>query len=200
MPRSIPSDEGMLIFSLHCVSCQLEKHSTELQPDDARIVDYDPSEELPPSLDAGVMEHYLDVGYVGFRIRSMSSNWSPSRTSSLRHDTLSDPKYEGARISRQQLSDEDEDGEDGPSSEGEEDLDVPEPLPKASSKRPSASKQLPPSSVAPSNGDENSTLRMVSTDDREKGKAVIHQIVSVILVESSFSLSHRSHRQCGMHY
>ncbi|KAK7690769.1 hypothetical protein QCA50_005868 [Cerrena zonata] len=140
MPRSIPSEE-------------------ELQPDDARIVDYDPSEELPPSLDAGVMEHYLDVG-----------------TSSLRHDTLNDPKYEGARISRQQLSDEDDDEEDGFSSEGEEDMDVPEPLPKASSKRPSASKQLPPSSVAPSNGDENSTLRMVSTDDREKGKAVIHQI------------------------
>lgn len=41
---------------------------TEIRPDDARVVDYEPSEDLPPSLDAGVMEHYLDVGYVSVRI------------------------------------------------------------------------------------------------------------------------------------
>ena len=64
MADSIHSDEGMFQYLSHCILCQLEKDSTDIRPDDARVVDYDPSEELPPSLDAGVMEHYLDVGYV----------------------------------------------------------------------------------------------------------------------------------------
>ena len=64
MSDSINSDEGMSLHSFNCTLCQFEKGFTEIRPDDARVVDYEPSEELPPSLDAGVMEHYLDVGYV----------------------------------------------------------------------------------------------------------------------------------------
>ena len=98
----------------------------------------------------------------------------------MRHDTLNDPKYEGARVSRHQLSDE-EDEDEPPTSEEDEDDQAPQPIPKPLPRRVDNStlKQSQPSSEPQlSKDDENSTLRMVRTDDREKGKAVTHQIVS----------------------
>ncbi|CAL1710726.1 unnamed protein product [Somion occarium] len=132
----------------------------EFRPDDARVVDYDPSEELPLSLDAGVMEHYLDVG-----------------PSSLRHDTLNDPKYGGARIRRDQLSDEDED-EEPPSSSEEEGYSILSPS-RDSEKRSAPARKHPPqeqTDATPATENNVSTLRVVGSDDRNKGKAVTHQI------------------------
>lgn len=113
------------------------------------------------------------------------------RPSSLRHDTLNDPKYNGARISRHQISDDDEEEEVEEGEEDEDDEDEEEPpssedgtleaaVSEAPSKRsgPPVPKQKP--TVTPSQDDDHSTLRVVSTDDREKGKAVVRQIVRIM--------------------
>ncbi|KAI0079169.1 TRAUB-domain-containing protein [Panus rudis PR-1116 ss-1] len=146
------------------------------QNDERRMGDFDPSEELPVALDTGVTEHYIDVG--------------PSK---MRHDALADPKYGGARVSRAQLSDEEDEGSESdgdrvseryvngehvPSSE-EEDSDSSEA--ESEVQTPSQSPTVPQKSTAgQTEGNENQTesssVRVLANDDRRKGKAVVHQL------------------------
>ncbi|KAH8116412.1 TRAUB-domain-containing protein [Phellopilus nigrolimitatus] len=168
------------------------KHASLVQQlaqlDQPAPLDFDPEDE-PDANDpedaneqhtkAG-REHYLDVG--------------PSALRKLQ-DKISDPKYEGVRISRKKLEDDDDDelSEDVPdaanepmTSEGEdeeeddednEDGDAEEEAPKVQSRRNTASEAVSNKGPAPkADGELSLTLKHTREEERKKGKAVARQL------------------------
>ena len=187
-----------------------------------RSPDFDPEDLHPPGPQsedeahedsAAAREHYVDVGLVTqyyLSLLSIDSLLRVSRPSSLRqlNQSISDPKYEGTRVSRRDLiaseeslsstdnSDvEDEDIAERSSPERasspnhlvHDDVQRPPqpPAEHASQTRPEESQQKPPHA-----SDLASTLRATRQQDREKGKAVVRQIVGIDMPLQSGSCSH----------
>ncbi|GLB41711.1 putative TRAUB-domain-containing protein [Lyophyllum shimeji] len=167
-----------------------EAAPVDLDPEDVHVRDVEAQEGLGVSTDPAAREHYFEVG-----------------PSSLRkqHDSISDPKYDGARTTRRQLIEQDSDEEmsdddkgsglddeeqsvDGAqASSGVEHADSSEDDEISSHSEEEEEDQNPPprktrrpekrSAEEPESGEDLSAeLRKKREEDRKKGKAVVRQI------------------------
>ncbi|KAH0836571.1 apoptosis-antagonizing transcription factor [Lanmaoa asiatica] len=141
---------------------------SNFDPEDVQVTGIDPGPDIEIVADnSAARAHYFDVG-----------------PSSLRkpHESLSGPKYDGAKTSRKLMLDESDDSESDSTSEdaesgtethtfdheteGKREVDT-RTITDASTEHPSVSEQ---------NSDLSSSLRNIREEDRKKGKAVSRQI------------------------
>ena len=141
------------------------------------------------------------------------AHFSGKRPSDLRksRDTVSDPKYDGIRISRKDLEDDnDDDNGSEKSSENQPSDDEDPPEPSSDEEEPeegsddvqnaSEAHNLSPSSprvttTAPHEDELSSTLKRVREEERKKGKAVARQQVSCdISVHRGLAIHLAAHR------
>ncbi|TFK74917.1 TRAUB-domain-containing protein, partial [Pluteus cervinus] len=150
------------------------------QLEDSTYVDFDPEDPLIVDEAGGLnteggngREHYLDVG--------------PSRLRKI-HDSISDPKYDGVKVTRRQLMDTEEGigSEDSSEEESEpEENSVPassegesDEGPETHQREPSMAIGLPEAEPKPVHDDETLTIQKARDSDKRKGVAVAHQIAT----------------------
>ena len=148
--------------------------------------------------DTTAREHYVVVGYVSF-INADPANFLSGfhpRPSSLRdkwHESLSDPKYEGVRVSRKELeedeeglSDDTDDTQEQPVTSDEEVENRDEGQADQKSHTDATPehlsgpvKEIRPAPQKTDDQDLSSTLKRTREEERRKGKAVSRQLVGV---------------------
>ncbi|KAJ8522765.1 hypothetical protein ONZ45_g726 [Pleurotus djamor] len=154
--------------------------------DDTIPVDYDPEdvqhgldpedalEKLDATNNSAAREHYIDVG--------------PSSLRKLHH-SVSDPKYDGVKTSRQQLYDDSDDAPSTDESDVDEDAelgdDVDHEVPSSKTDEPpfdhtdtqnNLSRPTSPKPIENDNADMTSVLQQTRDNDRRKGKAIRQQL------------------------
>lgn len=157
------------------------------------LIDFDPEDQQFTGVEDGDLpldkedgrEHYLDVGWVVFKVR-MVPCWWHIRPSGLRklQDSISDPKYNAKRTSRKRLQEESEPEELSDDQEDEEETARDSGI--ASEEHPDESESSEnegPDDVPLPVGEHEAqddltiSLRKTREDERTKGRAVTQQIV-----------------------